>query len=224
MSDSKHVATGVQELIGRLRDDGVQAGRQEAERLISEAKDQANDILERAKADSCVLREKTLKEIEAERSGAHDALQLAVRDAVLDLKSTIREHFTAQVKRLVTLELEDKEFLRQMILAVAGQASSVASQNKSIEILLAERLFDEANTEKETGKVIEDRMQHLIMGISNEMLRSGVELKSAGNDRPGLRLHIIGEDLEIDLTEKAVSELLLKHLLPRFRDGVQGMD
>ena len=224
MDDAKHISAGVQELIERLRDDGVQAGRQEATNLIKEAKSQANAILEKATAESREIRDRTFKEIDAERTAAHEALQLAVRDTVLNLKSTIRAHFSALVKRLVTLELEDKNFLQQLILAVAGQASPDKAGDTAMEILLPNELFSTDTATKKTDKDTKERMHQCILAITGEMLRNGVELKPGGGANiPGIRLRLVGEDLEIDLTDKAISDHLLKHLIPRFRDIVEGM-
>jgi V/A-type H+-transporting ATPase subunit E len=35
---------------------------------------------------------------------------------------------------------------------------------------------------------------------------------------------VVGEDLEIDLSEDAISKLLLKHLLPRYRSILEGAE
>jgi hypothetical protein len=40
----------------------------------------------------------------------------------------------------------------------------------------------------------------------------------------GVRVRLAGEELDIDISAKAVSELLLKFLIPRFRAIVQGVE
>ena len=52
---------------------------------------------------------------------------------------------------------------------------------------------------------------------THENFRPQVEPLVAG----GARVRLVGEDLEIDLTDDAVSQLLLKHLLPRYRAILQ---
>jgi V/A-type H+-transporting ATPase subunit E len=37
-------------------------------------------------------------------------------------------------------------------------------------------------------------------------------------------VRVVGEDLEIDLTDEAVAQLLLKHLLPRYRAILEGAE
>ena len=55
------------------------------------------------------------------------------------------------------------------------------------------------------------------------MLREGIELKPMGDTTPGIRIRLVGQDVEIDLTERAVADLLLKHLLPRYRAVLEGV-
>jgi V/A-type H+-transporting ATPase subunit E len=54
------------------------------------------------------------------------------------------------------------------------------------------------------------------------MLREGVELKPSRDLNRGIRIRLIGEDLEIDLSDQALSDLLLENLLPRYRAIVRG--
>ena len=58
MADDGNTRTseGVQALISRLRDEGVQSGREEAERLVTQAREEAARIVEAARAEAETLR------------------------------------------------------------------------------------------------------------------------------------------------------------------------
>jgi V/A-type H+-transporting ATPase subunit E len=56
------------------------------------------------------------------------------------------------------------------------------------------------------------------------MLREGVDLKPSDSIGGGIRIRLVGEDLEIDLSDKAISELLLQTMLPRYRTIVSGVE
>jgi V/A-type H+-transporting ATPase subunit E len=56
------------------------------------------------------------------------------------------------------------------------------------------------------------------------MLREGVEIIPSREVPGGVRVRVVGEDLEIDLTDGAVSKLLLKHLLPRYKSILEGFE
>ncbi len=56
------------------------------------------------------------------------------------------------------------------------------------------------------------------------MLREGVDLKPSDSIGGGIRIQLVGEDLEIDLSDKAISELLLQTMLRRYRSLVAGAE
>ena len=50
MAETTKTSSGVQELIDRIRDQGVQAAQEEADRLLRHARQQATEIVAQAKA------------------------------------------------------------------------------------------------------------------------------------------------------------------------------
>jgi V/A-type H+-transporting ATPase subunit E len=214
MSETTSVSSGVQDLIARIRDDGVQAGRQEADHLVQEAQKRAAETVEQARAEAESILAKARSEIDRERQAAREALQQAVRDTVLEFKERLSKRFVEEVKGLVGQELKDTDFLRQMILAIAGQTLPDEAQNRALELLLSHELFPEADGGEQS-------MRDFIVGLSSQVMQKGIELKPSGDNQPGIRLRLVGQDVEVDLTDQALSDLLLKHLLPRFRAYVE---
>ena len=83
MAEETHEAAAVQGLIDRLRDSGRQAGKQEADRIVKQARSEAARILAAAKAEIAKQREAASAEIEKEREAALASMRLAARDASL---------------------------------------------------------------------------------------------------------------------------------------------
>lgn len=224
MAEDPKVPSGVQNLISRLRDDGVKAGQEEADRLIQEAQKQAAQIVAQARTEAEEIRSQAKGQIEAEQAAFQEALKLAFRDTRLKLASEIRTGFTAHVRRLVSVELEDRDFLRQCLMLVIGHATATLTKDQPLEILIAEKLF----SQQEDGPTLtlegQERLRHLVLGISREMLKEGIELKPASDVHGGLKVRLAGENLEIDLTDQALADLLLKFLLPKFRAIVEGVE
>ena len=52
MAETTKMASGVQELISRLRDEGVEAGRQKSDQILREAQEQASRIVAQANAEA----------------------------------------------------------------------------------------------------------------------------------------------------------------------------
>jgi len=55
------------------------------------------------------------------------------------------------------------------------------------------------------------------VAFSADVLRKGIELIPSNAVQGGARIRLVGEDLEIDLSDEALSEMMLKLLLPRYR-------
>ena len=160
---------------------------------------------------------------EAEKKAAEAALQSAYRDTVLRLVSALTSHFEDQVRRLISRELQEKEVIRKLILEVAGKATPKDLGAQPAEILLPAELVGVEALRAKPEEVREGTLTHFVMEMSGEMLREGIELKPMGENTPGIRIRLVGQDVEIDLTEHAVADLLLKHLLPRYRAVLEGV-
>jgi V/A-type H+-transporting ATPase subunit E len=55
------------------------------------------------------------------------------------------------------------------------------------------------------------------------MLREGVTFAVGEAEQRGIRVRLVGQDLEVELTDETVARLLLTHLQPRFRALVEGI-
>lgn len=224
MAEEARTASGVQELISKLKDEGVKAGKEEAARILDDAQSKAVQILSDAKKQSEEILKKARNEIEADRSAAKESLRVAFRETELMLESQLKTVFADHVKRLVSVELKDKEFLKQLILILAGQLKPETEKSKDIEVLLSSNLFKKEGTEVKLTEEGKEEFKHFVLGISGDMLREGVKIKSSEDGMVGLKIKIVGKDVEIDLSDNAISELLLKYLLPRYRAIVAGAE
>jgi len=227
MADKSDTRTseGVQALISRLRDEGVQAGREEAERLLSDARDEAARILDAARNEAETLRSRATADAAREREAAIAALRLAERDTVLELRQGIAHHFERHVKRLVSRAMLDEDLVRSLVLVLAGRAASEFLEGREADVLVARALFlGETPDDDHARRQADARVRDFILGITGEMLREGVELMPADELSGGVRVRLRGEDAELDLSDEAVAELLARHLLPRFQALISGAE
>lgn len=218
MSSEPEQSSGVQELISRIRDDGVHAGENKAEEIIAEARREAARILAQAQSEADEIQSNSSAEIASNKSAALDALKLAARDTSLQLEAAVLASFEAHVKRLVAPVVYDGSFIRALLMVLAGQAAEEYPPDQELEILVSDMLAGKEDENAELDKTIRDS----VLGISGNMLREGVEIIPSSQVSGGARLRVVGEDLEIDLTSEAISTLLLKHLLPRYRGILDG--
>jgi V/A-type H+-transporting ATPase subunit E len=222
MSESAEPAvtsSGVQDLVRRIRDDGVKAGREEGDRILRQAKEEATRIVTEAKAEAEQMKAAARREIKTEQKSATEALNLAARDTILRLRSEVRAAFTRQLQRLISSTMHDREFIRSLILEIAGRSVPDDLLEKKTDILVPGSLF-EIRDEGETAEKVRD----FTLGIAADMLRDGIEIKTDPRLESGLVVRLEGEDLEIELTDETISQMLMTHILPRFRTILQGAE
>lgn len=220
---AQRVAHGVEALIERLRVDGVAAGRDEAQRIINEAEQQAGQILEQARSEAQALRQAARAEAERFERSARDALEVATRDALLALKAQLAERFTGQVQRLVAESLHTPEVLERMILEVAGRERPLVDGAARVEILLPREVIDLEALSRHPEQGENDPITELVRAVNQDLLREGVIFGEAEGEQHGLRLRLTDEGVVLDLTDRAIAEVLLAHLQPRFRALLDGI-
>lgn len=223
MNDTKETS-GVQELIDKLKNQGVNEGQKQAEQILKEAHNKASRILTQAQAEVDKLLSETRHTLEVERKSSHEAIKIAFRDTEIALRSRVREAFSAHLKRLISLQLEDKDFIKELVLAIASVKTPEIAQASQVEVLLPSKIFETDENGTHLSKDGKKRMQHLVLGITDGMLREGVELKSSTDVKGGIKVRFTGKDIELDLTDEAFTDLLLKYLLPRYREIVSGQE
>jgi len=218
-------SSGVDALIARLRDEGVMAGRSEAERIVSDAQGQAKRILDKAQKEARERLESARREADAYRAAGEEALKTAMRDTVLDMKAALMEKFTSDVRRLVSHHLEDPDLIKQMILEVAGRAREGAGLKKDdeVDVLLPEKVVGVEHLRRNPTELRKGRLTGLVFGLTGDMLRDGVTFSPADDIQGGIRIHVVNKEITLDLTDTAVADFLLQHLQPRFRAVFEGV-
>ena len=222
-TQGKHpVSHGVEDLIERLRDEGVKAGRSEAERIVADAEARARWLVEQAQDEADNLISKARADAQALKSSADDALQVAARDMLLSIRERLTHRFAGEVRRLVSEELSDKDFLRQLILEVAGKQREVVEGGDEIEVILPRRALDVDELDK-AGGVKDGKLTEFVLGITDAMLRDGVSIRVSDEDIEGISARLVDDEIQVDVTADAVASLLLEHLQPRFRALLEGI-
>lgn len=231
--ESKHaqstqmISQGVENLITRLKQDGVQAGQEEAQKIIKDAQDKANKICNEAQATTKKMIEEAHHFIQQEKKAAEDALQLAARNMRLELRQNLIDRFAQEVKRIIHRELDNESMLRQLILVIAAESVEQlhAFKAKHIEIELPKKVLDFEEIKKNPDLMKTDPLKSLVQSVTRQMLKEGMHVKITTTDQfsAGVKVHLQDEEIVLDLTEEAVSHLLIKHMQPRFRALLEGL-
>ncbi len=222
-NDGETVSKGVNELIARLREDGVEAGRAEAATIVDQARAEAMALREAAQAEAQAMREAARKDADAFRKAGEDALQAAVRDATLDLKIQMTEKFRADMRRLVSREMKDATFLRQIILELVGRVRERVDHSGSVEMILPVEAIGLDELRDNVDELENGPLTEFVRGVAGELVRDGVRFAGSDELAAGARVYLENEDVMIDLSDVAVADMLARHLQPRFRAILEGV-
>jgi V/A-type H+-transporting ATPase subunit E len=125
----------------------------------------------------------------------------------------------------VSKEVRDEEFLRQLLLAIVGSAAEKIPSDQAVEVLIPENVLQ--STARGRTAVTDEgqaRLRNFVHSGTKDMLREGVELQASSELSGGIKVKMVGEDVVFDFSEKALSNLILKHLLPRYRAIMEGVE
>lgn len=214
--NDKPASSGVQELIDRLRSEGVAEGQTEAEKLLEAARQEAARILDDAKEEAEEITENARKEAKQHQESAESAIQQACRDAVLSLKSQVHERFQQRLQQLVGHTLNDRDFLKQLVLQIAGKSVPSVSEQE-MEIVLPEQVLTEEELREQPESAEEPTLTKFALDLTADSLRQGITLRTSPDLPSGIQVQLTDDDIEIELTDESLSELLMSHLRPRFR-------
>jgi V/A-type H+-transporting ATPase subunit E len=215
---------GVEALIERLRDEGVAAGRAEAEQIEARARERAAETLREAELQAKRIVAEATREADATRNGGKEAVRIAMRDTVLQLKAELTQRFNVQVRRLITKEMRKEAFLQELIREIVGRAREEAALQPGapVEVILPRELVGLEDLRRNPLELREGSLSHFVLAVASDVLEEGVTFTVAEDEASGIRLYLKDKDVEIDLTDAKVAEHLLAHLQPRFRAILEG--
>lgn len=217
------VASGVEELIGRLRDEGVQNGRTQAEQIVSDAQAKADATVKQATDQAKQIVSKAQEEADNLKRSGREALELAFRDTVLALRTQLMQRFTGEVRRLVGEEQQKQELLEKMILEIAGRVQEEVAQSQQIEVLLPRKVAGLEELSRNPEELEQGILTQFVRLTSQDMLRQGVNFGVAKDNQGGLKVRLVDRDVVLDLSDRAVADAILEHLQTRFRALLEGV-
>ncbi len=223
--DKSPAASGVEKLIERLKQEGVAAGQKEAERLVEEAQRRADWIINQAREEIEAMQKQAEESMARERAAAEEALRVAARDTVLQMREGVVRRFRMRLHSLVGAQLEDPSFLHQLILEVAGRArqdAGIDTQTR-LEVILPRDVVGLSELREHPEKVTQGVLGQYVQAVAGELFREGLAFSVSDAFQDGIRIRLLEKEVEIDLSEQAVSQLLLQHLQPRFRALLEGV-
>lgn len=208
MNPASVAEAGVDALIARLHRDGVEAGKEEADRLVEAAQAEAEALLAAARSERERLKAETEREIEALHRVAEAALGLAMRDTVLRTREALTVLIAERLGARVRAALEEPEQISELI----GWAAQRLVDGKGA--LVAEIGGEGADGHREAVARLTD--------VLCRELADGAPVLHFVGEQAGVVLRREGETLAVELSDETLTAFLLAQIQPRLRRILEG--
>ena len=160
----------LQQLTQKLYDEGLEKGRAEAERLVSEAKSEAAKIIADAKAEAEAIVKAAEAKAEDTAKNSMTEIALAGKQAVARIKEEISSLIAAESTfSAVKAANLDPEFVKAMLLSVARNWNGASSSKVELQALLpeAERAKFDAAFAAAAKELLEAGIDRLSIGVQS---------------------------------------------------------
>lgn len=224
-AETETPSSGVDALIKRLRDEGVAAGQAQAKKIVSEAEARADWILKQAKTESDEMLSEAQDQAERLQRSGEDALKIAARDMILQMKMQLMERFSDEVRRLISREMKREDFLQRLIVEVCRHSTEgvEVEDADSVEVLLPRDIVGLEDLRRNPEELEEGTLAHFVVAEAADLVREGISFGVSDDVDGGIRIRLVDADIEMDLTDEGVAAVLLQHLQPRFRALLEGI-
>ena len=194
----------VREICEMIRAETLQPAKEQAARIIADAHAQADEIISRANKDAEELMKTLKKDLEKEKSVSQATIELAVKQSVATLKQHLTTVFTDEMTEMTKQELQKTEVLCNIVNVVLG-AVQEHGIDTNIQVALAK------------GVNKQEVVNALIARVHNKLLHNQIEI---GDFQAGVVIKLVNRKVALEVTEKAVVELLSAYLSEDLRKAL----
>jgi V/A-type H+-transporting ATPase subunit E len=196
----------VQELIDRIRRDGVAVAAREAEAILADARRRAGEILASAEASAAALRASAEADARRERERGELALKQSARDLLLRVGHEL-EALVLELLEQRASEVLDPAIIEKLLLRFAE--------------VFADRGGDPVPLDVWIGPAEQERLLAFCRGELRSALERGVEVHIDWRLQRGFDLRLKGGELRHEIRPRAIAEALGEVVRPELAAIVQ---
>jgi len=195
------MAMELDNLIQKIKQEGVREAKKKAEQIIQEAQEKAKTIIESAEEKKAAIIKEGKREAANLKRNGEEALRQASRDLLLSLRQRIIELFDNIVKSEISQTLSSSN-LKEIIAKTIENFK--IDEGLNIEILLS----------KEDKNKLEETLLSSLKG----QLKKGITIKSSSGIEKGFRIGQKGKEFYYDFTDDAIAEAFGVYLNPKITE------
>lgn len=188
----------IKKICDLLREESLEPAKREGERMISEAQRQANEMIAHAENEAKKIISDAKKEIDQEKSAFEASLILSSKQALEALRSEIeKKFFNDSLSNIIIKNSTNPKIISELLSAIVQ-----AVQKEGLA----------ANLSAVVPKSVAPReVNELILAEILETLKD--KSVQIGNFQGGVQVKLQNKNLTIDVSERALKELLSTYLV-----------
>jgi V/A-type H+-transporting ATPase subunit E len=194
----------LQELIDKIKSEGIKTAEQESARVLREAEHKANDIIANAHDNASSIIAKAKEEAHRFEQTAKEAVKQAGRNTILSLRTRVTEIFNAVIAE-ETKQAYSLKVLEEAIVSLIKAWNK--KQIPNLQVLLS------ASDLKKIEKQLKSRLA--------AELKKGVELKPFPELQAGFRIAMKDGSAYYNFSDQGIAEILAEYMNPRIAEIVQ---
>ncbi len=211
---------GIQELIELLCEKGVSEGKETSLKIIEDAEKRAEWIMNQANEEAKLIVSEAREEANFIKKAGGDSLLIAFRDIKLRLKDELSKQFATQLNELIRHELKTPETLKNLLL---NAVSKTHIPDEEMEIILPKKVLGLEELRQNPDSLKGGPLIELLSEVTRHLLKSEVHFSPGLKSNEGIIFALREGEIKVDLTDEALTTLLLSHLQPRFRAILEGV-
>ncbi len=194
----------LQELIDKIKSEGIKTAEQESARVLKEAEHKANDILADAHDEASSIIAKAKEEAHRFEQTAKEAVKQAGRNTILSLRTRVTEIFDAVIAE-ETKQAYSLKVLEEAIVSLIKAWSK--EQVPNLQVLMS------SSDLKKIEKQLKSRLA--------AELKKGVELKPFPELQAGFRIAMKDGSAYYNFSDQGIAEILAEYLNPKIAEIVR---
>ena len=195
----------LQELIDRIKKEGVKEAEENAALIKKKAEEEAAQIIASAKSEAESARERAESDAKQFEAASKEAIQQAGRDMLLQIKGEITALFNGLLYREIRESL-DAKVVREALLSLFKELGKKGLG--SAQVLLSD-------------KDLKNVKDYILDKLSADM-KKGLEIKPSAQIQAGFRVAEKDGSAYYDFTDKGLTDFLMEYLNPRVAEILGG--
>jgi len=192
------MAEDLKRLIEKIQKEGIEAAKEKASKIEAEAHAQAQAIISKAKEEANRLLEQAKAEIIRQKEATTNLLRQSARDTVISLRQELLKQLSNVIKKETHAALKAKD-LSEILIKLMKECSKETGSN--VEITLSKEDADKLT-------------QAFISGFKEE-LKKGITLKTSDEISGGFLISYDTGKSQFDFTDSALAEYLAQYVQGR---------